>query len=328
MNTCLFIYNPISGKGKIIKNINYIYKKLSEKFDTVLMYPTKYSGEVTDKILQDAENYTTIIISGGDGTFNEMVNAVARLENKPNIGYIPTGTVNDIARSVGISSSIRKAVKIICNGRVELLDCMKIQEKYAMYVVATGGFTHTAYATPQKIKKRFGKFAYALEAFKTNINFRTFCIEVERNLTNQNDKTDIQEETQKDSIEYTNKIVKDITHSIFVIIMNGKYVAGRPINKKSSMLDGEVEVAIIKQVEKPNFWRKIIAFFHFVHFFIWGYYIPHKRIQKFKGKEFTIKTLDEVVWSYDGEKGESGTIHILVETRSIPLIVPEKRKKL
>ena len=292
------------------------------------MYPTKYSGEVTDKILQEAHNYSTIIISGGDGTFNEMVNAVARLENKPNIGYIPTGTVNDIAHSVGISNSIKKAVKTICNGRVELLDCMKIQDKYAMYVVATGAFTHTAYATSQKIKKRWGKFAYALEAFKTNINFRTFAIEVDRELNDTEDKILSQEELQGDGSEDSNKVIKHITHSVFVIIMNGKYVAGRRINKKSSMLDGEVEVAIIKQVEKPNFWQKIIAFFHFIHFFVWGYYIPHKSIQKFKGKEFTIKTLDDVVWSYDGEKGESGTINIVVEPRSIPLILPEKRKKL
>ena len=117
-------------------------------------------------------------------------------------------------------------------------------------------------------------------------------------------------------------------HSVFVIIMNGKYVAGRPINKKSSMLDGKIEVAIIKQVEKPNFWRKLIAFFHFVHFFIWGYYVPIKNIQKLKGCEFTIKTLDEVVWSYDGEKGENGTISVVVQPKSIPLIVPEKKKKL
>lgn len=322
MKNCLFIYNPISGKGKVEKNKKYIQKKLAENFESVILHPTTYSGEVTDKILQDASNYHTIIIAGGDGTFNEMVNAVARLNKKPNIGYIPTGTVNDIAHSIGLKGSIKKAVKIICTGRVELLDCMKVQDKYAMYVIATGAFTHTAYATPQKIKKRLGKFAYALEAFKTNINFQTFAIEAESiqaNCTNTQDAL---------TCEGEKTVTKQIMHSVFVIVMNGKYVAGRPINKKSSMLDGEVELAIIKQVEKPNFWHKLTAFFRFVNFFLWGYYVPDKNIQKLKGSSFSIKTLDDITWSYDGEKGESGTIQIEVQPQSIPLIVPLKRKKI
>ena len=341
MNSCLFIYNPISGKGKVEKNKSYIQKKLAETFEAVTLHATSYSGELTDKILKDANKYKTIIIAGGDGTFNEMVNAVARLQDKPNIGYIPTGTVNDIARSVGISSSIKKAVKTVCTGNVEYLDCMKIQDKYAMYVVATGAYTHTAYATPQKTKKRLGKFAYAIEAFKTNINFQTFAIEAERtrnikesniqNLQTENENTTFKADTMQDTAasQETDTITNTyVMHSVFVIIMNGKYVAGRKVNTKSSMKDGEIELVIIKQVEKPNFWHKIAAFFRLIHFFIWGHYALDENIHKFKGKMFTIKTLDDVVWSYDGEKGENGTIHVEVQPQSIPLIVPTKSKKI
>lgn len=54
----------------------------------------------------------------------------------PEVGYIPSGTVNDVAHSLGIPKNLRRALKVITGGENVLLDCMKINDRYAMYIVA------------------------------------------------------------------------------------------------------------------------------------------------------------------------------------------------
>ena len=111
MSKCLFVYNPKSGKSGLVKRVNYIINELNAIYDEVDYKPTEYAGHAT-KIARDACGvYTHLIISGGDGSFNEIVNGVAEQENAPIIGYLPSGTVNDISRSLNISRNLNKALK-------------------------------------------------------------------------------------------------------------------------------------------------------------------------------------------------------------------------
>ena len=69
---CIFIYNPNSGKGRILKYLDYIKTELSKKYDQVDFYQTK-SQEDTIQIAKDScDKYDAIIFSGGDGTFNDI----------------------------------------------------------------------------------------------------------------------------------------------------------------------------------------------------------------------------------------------------------------
>ena len=68
----------------------------------------KYKGNANIKTLNDivkillekGSNYDAIIFSGGDGTVNDVVNAVMKLDKQPILGYLPSGTCNDFARSL------------------------------------------------------------------------------------------------------------------------------------------------------------------------------------------------------------------------------------
>ena len=81
MEKCLFAYNPQSGKGKIAKKERYILDTLSKKFDVTLLH-SQYAGHIGKYILENGELYDTIVISGGDGTLNEAINSIARLNKK------------------------------------------------------------------------------------------------------------------------------------------------------------------------------------------------------------------------------------------------------
>ena len=300
---CLFLYNPVSGRGRIVKKIEKIVRALQKKYDVVDVYATKKPGDMEKAAREGTEKYDALIFSGGDGTFNEVVHGVATASRMPEIGYIPGGTVNDVAHSLGIPNRLKGALKVILTGRNEMLDCVKINDRYAMYIVAAGAFTSATYTTSQTSKNKVGRLAYGIEGIKKNLKFDIFDVKVRAG----------EQEVQ--------------TNSIFMMIMNGKYVAGMKLNRSGSMQDGKLEAAIIRQDKNPNIFRKIRAFFALAHLFILGYKVQSHQITRLEGSHFEIATDDAVVWNFDGEKGVSGNVVIDVLPGKIKMIVPNKRKK-
>lgn len=303
---CIFIYNPNSGKGKIVKKIDYIQSRLQEKYDVVDIYATKAAGDLTVKVKEIVGDYDTIVFSGGDGTFNEVLQGLGEREKLPQLGYIPGGTANDVAHSLKIPrKSVKKALKVILEGRIELLDCMRVNGKdYAMYSVSAGAFTDTTYTTPQKKKRALGWFAYGLQGIKKNFPLPVFSVSVT------NGDTAVQSD------------------SVFVLTANGKCVAGMRMNPKGSMQDGQMECAIVKQRKKPNIFQRIGAFFSLIGLFLFGYQKKDKNIAKLCGKKFTFEVSDDTVWNYDGEKGASGKIEIELISKKVPLFVPKNNKNI
>lgn len=299
---CLFLYNPVSGRGKVAKKADAIVRALKSKYEIVDVYETKEAGDMEDAARSAAQNYDALVFSGGDGTFNEVVQGVMTASRMPEIGYIPGGTVNDIAHSLGIPKHIRGALKVILSGKNEMLDCMRINDRYAMYVVAAGAFTSASYTTPQIRKKRVGRLAYGIEGIRKNMNLSVFDVKVKcDNMTVQAD-------------------------SVFVAFMNGRYVAGMQLNRGGSMQDGKIEAAVVLQKKHPNIFRKIRAFFSLAHLFLLGYKVRARQIARLEGSHFEISTDDGVVWNFDGEKGVSGNVVIDVLPRKINMLVPKKRK--
>lgn len=301
---CLFLYNPVSGKGKIAKKAEYIVRRLQEKYDTVDVYVTKGPGDMERAARDAANKYDALVFSGGDGSFNEIVQGIAEAECPPELGYIPSGTVNDIARSLGIPKSIRRAVKVILTGDNALLDCMQINGRYAMYVVAAGAFTSTPYTTPQSQKNKIGKFAYGIEGLKKSLRFDVFDITVNNG---------------------ENSVTMPC---IFVAAMNGRSVAGLKLNKRGSMADGKIEFAAVRQKENPNVFKRVRSFFALAHLFLRGYRVKDKMITRFEGSQLEVVAGDDIVWTFDGEKGACGTVKISVLPKKIDMIVPKGSKNI
>ena len=296
---CFFIYNPVSGKGKIVKKLDYIVRQLKEKFDVVDVYATKCSGDMERAAREAVGKYDVIVFSGGDGSVNEVVQGIGGADDAPALGYIPCGTVNDIAHTLGIPRKIRGAVKTIVSGETAMVDCMQINDRYAMYVVAAGAFTSATYNTPQSKKKQIGRIAYGLEGIKKNMKFDVFDI----------------------TVRCPDEIVH--TDSVFVSIMNGRYVAGLKMNRFSSMCDGKLELAIIKQKKNPNLFKKIRAFIALARLFLLGYRVKEKQIIRYEGDYFEIDSQDGIVWNFDGEKGLEGKVVVRALPRKIKMIVPK-----
>ncbi len=301
---CIFIYNPVGGKGEIAKRKNYIVKELKEKYEVVDVHATECAGDMTKTAREAVGKYDAIIFAGGDGSLNELLQGVADCENAPVLGYIPSGTVNDVAHSLKIPVNIKKALKVIKTGRVEVFDCMKVNDHYASYVVTAGAFTSATYNTPQAQKNHMGRIAYGIEGLRHNFKFQPFSVSC---------KSD-GGEVRTDGC-------------ILIAFINGKYVAGFKMNKYADLQDGEIELAVVERKKKANIFKIIASYFALAGLFLFGYRAKIRNVTHLKGKVFDVDIGEDVVWNLDGEKGISGKIHIEVVPQKVRMIVPKKKKR-
>lgn len=298
---CLFLYNPNSGKGKIRKKLPLIERTLKTRYDEVMLYATKSAEDLKSKVAESAEEFDAIIVAGGDGTFHLVIDAIGEREVK--LGFLPAGTANDVARSLGIPTNTKKALQVILNGRYGKVDCMRINEKdHAMYIAAAGVFTQATYSTPQAEKRRLGWFAYGFEGLKERTKFNSFPIEI----------------TCGERHEKVN--------AVLILAMNGRSVAGFLVNKRASMQDGKIEVVVLRDREKLGAWGRLRAFLLTVRLFLFGCRRDSKHFLRFEGDSVSVKAGEDVVWDLDGEKGDSGNVSIRVLQKHVTMFVPKNKK--
>ena len=290
---CLFLYNPNSGKGTIRRKLKYIQRRLGSVYE-VETAATKSAEDLEERVRSGASAFDLIVFSGGDGTFNNVLQG---------LGYLPAGTANDVARSLGIPRSVRGALDVILKGRSEQLDCMRVNgSRYAMYVAAAGSLTCVTYETPQTHKKLLGWFAYFFRGLARNMKLEVFPIEGE--CGERQFKTD----------------------GVLAFVLNGRSLAGFPVNKAASMQDGMLELVLIKQAKRPNFFQRIGAYFSLAAFMVVGIKVKKKDIDVMRGDHVRIRTSRELVWDLDGEEGPAGDLDVEVLRRRVRLFVPKKKK--
>ena len=96
MKKMLFIYNPNAGTGVLKPKLSDVLDIFVKAGYEVTVYPTQCYHDAMAKAESYTENYDVVVCSGGDGTLDEVVTAMARRKDPVPIGYIPTGTTNDL----------------------------------------------------------------------------------------------------------------------------------------------------------------------------------------------------------------------------------------
>lgn len=115
-----------------------------------------------------------VVCSGGDGTLNETVSGLLDADSNTLLGYIPFGSTNDFARSVGIPTELEAAMEISCCGKPFAIDVGSLNGRYFVYVAGFGAFTKVSYSTPQKMKNSLGYLAYLLQGIKALSELRVY----------------------------------------------------------------------------------------------------------------------------------------------------------
>ena len=166
MKQLLLIVNPISGMKKAGRSLAEIISVFNEAgFDT-RVFITKGQGDAAGAVREFGSGKNLIVCCGGDGTLNETVSGLVEGNLDIPVGYIPAGSTNDIAASLGLSADVVEAAKKIVNGPVHQYDVGRFGNRCFAYVASFGAFTQTSYSTSQDAKNALGHFAYILQGIQ------------------------------------------------------------------------------------------------------------------------------------------------------------------
>ncbi len=270
----LIIINPNSGQKKANKMLTDIVDVFNRADYEVTVAVTDKRGAGNAIAAKRAGDYDTVVAIGGDGTFNEVASALVENEIDIPLGYIPAGSTNDFAASLGLSRSIVQAARDIVNGKARRIDVGSFGGRIFTYVASFGAFTEASYQTPQDVKNALGHLAYVLEGIK-DVSSVTRSVKM--------------------TVTVGNKIYDG--SFIFGAISNSTSLGGLlRLNKKYvDMSDGKLELLLIRKPVKPIDYAQIIYALNT------GEYSSCPMIDFCSADSMTISLQAPINWTLDGE---------------------------
>ncbi|MCY6369549.1 YegS/Rv2252/BmrU family lipid kinase [Clostridium ganghwense] len=273
MNKVKFIYNPFSGENTILDDIDTVIK-IHQKYD-YLVVPFRISKDyqLSDAFRDIDETYKYILIAGGDGTADNVVNIMKEMNIDLPIAILPVGTANDFAKFIGIPINVEEACEQILQSDVESLDLGKINDKYFINVASTGLFTDVSQKTDVNLKNTMGKLAYYVKGIEQIPNFRKLKIKVDS----------------------SNMVFDGDMYLMF--IFNGQTAGNFKFAYKADVADGLLDVIIIK----AGMIKDIITLF--VKMLRSEHLEDFKGLIYFKTDKLEIECHENIVTDIDGERG-------------------------
>lgn len=296
MKKMLFVFNPNSGKAQIKKELIKILQIFSTAGYEVTAYPTKAPLDGYCHILETEGMYDVIACSGGDGTLNETVSAIMKFTTpKPPIGYIPSGSTNDFATSLGIPKNMIKAAELIAKGKLFPCDIgLANGEKTFNYVAAFGAFTAVSYATPQNLKNVLGHAAYLLRATTELKSLKAKYYKIH---------------SKEKSCE-GRYLLGMVSNTMSVGGFKG--VTGKEVD----LQDGLFEIMLVKELNNP------IAVESVIKAFLTRRLQECKYIEYWKTNKITVASKNETPWTLDGEfGGDYNKLTLEVKEQAVDFIV-------
>ena len=295
-----FIYfiNPISGTGSKLLLPQIITKKTSEKNIPFEILHTEAAGEYTylrEKIA--AEKITDVIVCGGDGTVNQIANA---LQGIPvNIGIIPMGSGNGMAFAAKIPKRIDKAMEIIFTGHAEYVDSFYINNKFSCMLCGLGFDAQVAHDFAKQ-KKR-GLLTYIRLSIKNFIAAKTFPFELIL------DGKSIQPDAFFISIANSNQFGNNFT-----------------IAPQASLQDGLLDIIVVNKMSKLRMAWALLKQLHSGKVRLYEDKKYHRNeIHYFQTKKLSIKNPKLAPLHIDGEPLETtDTLHIEIIEKAFKLLMP------
>ena len=172
--TLLLIVNARAGRTRSMAPLFDVAAHFSEEGYLVSIRCTQHPGHAAELAETEGKNFDCIVCCGGDGTLNETVSGVMRLEAPPPLGYIPCGSTNDFAASLALPSEPLQAARQITASQGRRLDVGSYNGRPFVYVASFGAFTRASYAAPQSIKNDLGHLAYLLQGVKDLSTLRPY----------------------------------------------------------------------------------------------------------------------------------------------------------
>lgn len=177
----MLIINPAAGRGGYKQGFTEALKILNDGGYRTTLFYTAGARDATEYAGRYAHDFDAVACIGGDGTLSEVIAGLMRVPSPPPLGYIPMGTANDVATTLGLpkNDTIGAALRLV-RGSAHPYDVGGFgADEYFAYIAAFGAFTEVSYATPQDMKKRLGHLAYVLQGMAALPKLESYNTRVE-----------------------------------------------------------------------------------------------------------------------------------------------------
>ena len=277
MKRLLFFINPNAGHAEIRSSLMDVLQIFCKAGYAPTIHMTSGPRDITRQIAERGPQYDLLVCAGGDGTLNEAVSGLMALpyDKRPPLGYIPMGTTNDVASTLGLPKNATDAALRIVTGTPTAFDVGSFGEQsFFTYVAAFGAFTAVSYETPQNEKQALGHLAYVLEAMGRLNSIDHYCAHV----------------------EYDGGTVDG--DFIFGGVSNSTSVAGMVRLRKDlvSLGDGLFETLLIRRPQQFGDLSRIITG-------VLNQYYDNENVILVQSKTLRFTFDEPVAWTRDGEAG-------------------------
>lgn len=291
----ILLYNKVSGRGSITNCIDDILAIFRDSDYTITAELMRFDYSKDENPFLGREDLDLVIIAGGDGTVNHIVNEIKTWGVKAAIAVIPAGTANDFAFAIGMDRDPLAAANQIATGSYDWVDCGYVNGLYFVNIFSFGIFTTTSQRTPHEQKNRFGRFAYLLQAIRDFRNLNSIDLTV-----------------------ITDKRTYHI-NSLMMLVLNGATAGGYRLVHNSNVSDGMLDCLILKSC---SLLTSTIAM---IRILLGGKPSAVKRIRT--------RTLQVLCPSYvptdaDGERGVDFPLNIECLHKELRIITPIPKKTL
>lgn len=272
MKKVRFIYNPYSGENSIINELDNIIKLHQEAGLIVVPYRITKGIDLSEALDIIDETYNYILIAGGDGTVDSLVNAMKNKNIDIPIGILPTGTANDFGKFINMPSDVQEACKQILASKPVAVDVGKINEKYFINVASSGLFTDVSQKTDVNLKNTIGKLAYYLKGLEELPNFRKLKVKLSS------------KECNYDGEMY------------LLLVFNGKTAGNLNLATEAEVTDGKLDVIVFKAIQ-------IIELIPLFIKLLRGEHLDSDKVVYFRTDDVYIESPEDIVTDIDGERG-------------------------
>ncbi len=273
-NKVLLFYNPNSGNGLFKNNLDLIIEKFQKKKMYLIPVRADRKGILQD-VMRDInpEEFRKVIVAGGDGTINLMINAMIQNNVDLPIAIFPSGTANDFAYYFDIPHDIEGMVKIALEEHYTYTDIGRVNDKYFINVAAMGFLVDVSQKTDPNIKNTLGVISYYLKGVTEIPNLKPIPMKIT-------------------SEEYTSE-----DRIYFMLVMNGRSAGGfKRIAPLAEVNDGLLDVMLFKEMP-------ILELAPLLFNVMTGQHHENRNVEFFQTKRLFIESDQQVGTDIDGEKG-------------------------
>jgi YegS/Rv2252/BmrU family lipid kinase len=246
-------------------------------------------------ILDHKDEVDCVVIAGGDGTLNAA--AFGLLESGLPLGIVPSGTANDLARTLGIPDDVESALDIIARGEERRIDVGRVNDQLFFNVASIGLSVELAHAMSRDTKRRFGRLSYALAALRVMTRARPFSA----------------------LIASEGEVARVRTFQ--VAVGNGRYYGGgNAVEKSAEIDDGRLD---LYSLEMDRVWK--LAWM--ARSFRAGEHGASEEVRSVRGRTFEIHTRRPRKVNADGEILTATPARFSVVPKAVRVFAPADKQK-